>query len=65
MLNAQCSFLHFIPTLSEIPSKQILKQSPMIKLSTPTVKQATISGPRNLLKPECDSTAIYPNNLVK
>ena len=26
MLYAQCSFLHFMPTLSEIPTEQILKQ---------------------------------------
>ena len=38
MLNAQCSFLHFIPTLSEILSEQILKQSAMIRLSAPMVK---------------------------
>ena len=38
MLYAQCSFLHFIPTLSEILSEQILKQSAMIRLSAPMVK---------------------------
>ena len=32
MLNAQCSFLHSIPTLSEIPTEQIFKQSLLIML---------------------------------
>ena len=32
MLNARCSFLHFILTLSEIPTEQIFKQSLLIKL---------------------------------